>query len=170
MLRPDGLLGRTARRLGTRRWARYVLGPKVLTRLDRVVHRLSGGRRRAADLLFDSLMLTTTGHRSGRPRQVTLARLELDGAPVVIASNFGREHHPAWSENLLTEPRATIERDGSRVPVTARLLTAEERERVWPQAVAVWPGYGTYREATQGTREIRMFALEPGPGRTTHGR
>ncbi len=165
MLRPDGLLGRAARRLGTQRWARYVLGPKVLTPLDRLVHRLSGGRRRAADLLFDSLMLTTTGRRSGQPRQVTLARLELDGVPVVIASNFGREHHPAWSENLRAEPRATVERDGRAEPVRARELGEHERQRVWPQAVAIWPGYGTYREATRGTREIRMFALEPDPER-----
>jgi deazaflavin-dependent oxidoreductase (nitroreductase family) len=165
MLRPTGLLGRTVRRLGTQRWARYVLGPKVLTRLDRVVHRATGGRRRAADLLFDSLMLTTTGRRTGQPRQVALARLDLDGVPVVIASNFGREQHPAWSENLLAEPRATVERDGRPEPVRARLLDEGESARVWPQAVAIWPGYGTYREATRGTREIRMFALEPDPDR-----
>ena len=167
MLRHDGLLGRTVRRLGTQRWARYVLGPMVLTRLDKVIHRVTGGRRRAADLLFDSLMLTTTGRRSGLPRQVTLARLELDDAAVVIASNFGREHHPAWSENLLADPRATVERDGRLEPVRARLLTEEECQRVWPQAVASWPGYATYREATAGTREIRMFALEPDPRRPT---
>lgn len=162
MLRPDGFAGRLVRQWGTQRWARLVLGPKVLTRLDRVVHRLSGGRLRAADLLFDTIVLTTTGRRSGRPRPSTLARLELDGTPVVIASNFGREHHPAWSENLLADPDATVEHRGDRRPVRARLLDDDERTRVWPQAVQSWPGYATYRDATAGVRDIRMFALEPG--------
>lgn len=169
MLRPGGLLSRTARRMGTRRWARSFLGPKVLTRLDRVVHRLTGGRRRAADLLFPSLMLTTTGRRSGRPHRVPLARLELDGVPVVIGSNFGHDQHPAWSENLLAEPRALVERGGASIPIVARPLTAEERERVWPRAIAIWPGYDTYRQATRGIREIRMFALEPDPEHATRG-
>ena len=170
MLRPTGLLGRAVRRVGTQRWARDVLGPQILTRVDRVVHRATGGRRRAADLLFDSLMLTTTGRRSGRPRQVTLARLERDGVAVVIASNFGREHPPAWSDNLLTEPRATIELGTGPTPVRARPLSDEECQRVGPPAVAIGPGDGTYREATQGLREIRMFALDPDPGRAGHAR
>ena len=165
MLRPEGLVGRTLRRLGSQRWARYVLGPKVLTRVDRVLHRLTGGRWRSADLLFDSLVLVTTGRKSGLPRPATLACFDLDGVPVVIASNFGREHHPAWSENLLAEPRAYIERGGRRLPVRARLLDTGERERVWPQAVTIWPGYETYREATHDTRDIRMFALEPDEAR-----
>ena len=166
MLRPEGIVGRTLRRIGSQRWARYVLGPKVLTRVDRVLHRLTGGRWRSADLLFDSLVLVTTGRKSGLPRPATLACFDLDGVPVVIASNFGREHHPAWSENLLAEPRAHIERGGQRVPVYARLLDPGERERVWPQAVAIWPSYETYREATRDTRDIRMFALEPDPARS----
>lgn len=168
MLRPEGAIGRALRRIGSQRWARYVLGPKVLTRLDRVAHRLTGGRWRSADLLFDSLVLVTTGRRSGLPRPVTLGCFDLDGVPVVIASNFGREHHPAWSENLVAEPRAHVERGGTRVPVRARLLDAGERARVWPVAVAVWPGFETYLEATRDTREIRMFALEHDHARDRH--
>ena len=166
MLRPEGFAGRLLRRIASRRWARYVLGPKVLTRVDRILHRLTGGRWRSADLLFDSLVLITTGWRSGLPRPATLACFDLDGVPVVIGSNFGREHHPAWSENLLAEPRAYVERDGRRVPVRARLLDDDERERVWPQAVAIWPGFEIYREATRDTRDIRMFALEDDSGRS----
>lgn len=162
MVDPASRLGRLLRWIGRQDWGRLVVGPKVLTRVDAVLHRLTGGRVIAADLLFDTLWLTTTGRRSGRPRTSALARLDLDGTPVVIASNFGRESHPAWSHNLLADPRATIEEDGHERPVTARLLTPEERARVWPQAVRLWPGYETYRRATDGIREIRMFALEPG--------
>ncbi len=161
MLDPNGRVGRGLRRVGSTRWARLVLGPKVLTRIDRVLHRLTGGRVVASDLLFDTLMLTTTGRRSGQPRTTPLARLDLDGTPVVIASNFGRESHPAWSLNLLADPRATVEEHGEARSVVARQLSPDEQARVWPQAIALWPGYQTYRETTEGVRDIRMFALEP---------
>ena len=161
MLDPASRLGRGLRRLGSTRWARLVLGPRVLTRIDRVLHRITGGRVVASDLLFDTLMLTTTGRRSGQPRTTPLARLDLDGTPVVIASNFGRESHPAWSLNLLADPHATLEEHGDARPVVARRLSPDEQARVWPQAIALWPGYQTYRETTEGIRDIRMFALEP---------
>lgn len=164
MVDPTSWLGRMLRRVGSTRWARLVLGPKVLTRVDRVLHRATGGRVVASDLLFDTLMLTTTGRRSGQPRTTPLARLDLDGVPVVIASNFGRESHPAWSLNLLADPRATVEEHGRARPVVARQLDAQEQDRVWPQAIALWPGYQTYRETTAGIRDIRMFALEPSQG------
>ncbi len=160
MVDPTSWLGRALRRIGSTRMARLVLGPKVLTRVDRVLHRLTGGRVIASDLLFDTLMLTTTGRRSGQPRTTPLARLDLDGTPVVIASNFGRESHPAWSLNLLADPHATVEEHGRSQPVVARELTRDEQDRVWPQAIALWPGYQTYRQTTEGIRDIRMFALE----------
>lgn len=161
MVDPTSWLGRSLRRIGSTRLARLVLGPRVLTRLDRLLHRLTRGRVIASDVLFDTLMLTTTGRRSGQPRTTPLARLDLDGAPVVIASNFGRESHPAWSLNLLADPHAVVEEGGRRRAVVARRLEPHEQERVWPQAIALWPGYETYRQTTEGIRDIRMFALEP---------
>lgn len=161
MINPSSVLGRAVRRLGSTRFGRLVLGPKMLTRIDAFLHRVTGGRAMAADLLFDTLMLTTTGRRSGEPRTTPLARMDLDGTPVVIASNFGRDSHPAWSLNLLADPNAVIQEKGVSRPVVARQLTAEERERVWSQAVAIWPGYDTYRRTTEGIRDIRIFALEP---------
>ncbi len=160
MLDPTSWLGRGLRRFGSTRFARLVLGPRVLTRIDRVLHRLTGGRVIASDLLFDTLMLTTTGRRSGQPRTTPLARLDIDGVPVVIASNFGRASHPAWSLNLLADTHAVVEEGGRHRPVVARRLQPHEQERVWPQAIALWPGYATYRETTEGIRDIRMFALE----------
>lgn len=161
MVDPTSWLGRVLRRVGSARAARLVLGPRVLTRIDRLLHRLTRGRVIASDVLFDTLMLTTTGRRSGQPRTTPLARLDLDGAPVVIASNFGRESHPAWSLNLLADPRATVGEGGRRRAVVARQLEPHEQDLVWPQAIALWPGYETYRQTTQGIRAIRMFVLEP---------
>lgn len=160
MLRPEGAVGRGLRAFGRGEVARRFVGPKVLVPLDRFAHRLTRGRVRPGDLLFDTVTLTTRGRRTGRPHTVTLAAFDLGGVPVVIASNFGREHHPAWSQNLLADPNCTVEHRGGCEAAVAQPLTEAERERVWPQALRVWPGYETYRRTTAGIRDIRMFALE----------
>lgn len=72
MVDPTSWLGRGLRRVGSTRLARQFLGPRVVTRLDRVLHRLTRGRVIASDLLFQTLMLTTTGRRSGPPRTTPL--------------------------------------------------------------------------------------------------
>jgi hypothetical protein len=39
------------------------------------------------------------------------------------------------------------------------VATAEERERLWPQAVATYKGYAGYQRKTE--REIPLVLLEP---------
>ena len=39
------------------------------------------------------------------------------------------------------------------------MVTGEERERVWPLLLRVWPAYDTY--AGRAGRDIRVFVLEP---------
>jgi deazaflavin-dependent oxidoreductase (nitroreductase family) len=147
------------RRISGSRWFARV-GPKIVPPLDRALHRVSGGRLLLAQALVPSLVLTTTGSVSGRPRQVPLACLpEPDGGWIVVGSNFGRERHPAWTANLLGEPRATVHHRGRTVPVTARLLEGAEREEVWPRLLRVWPVYATY--AGRVERELRVFRLVP---------
>lgn len=128
--------------------------------VDRTVHRLTGGRILLMPALLPSLMLTTTGRVTGRPRQVPLlCRPEDDGTLLVVASNCGRPHHPAWSDNLLADPRATAARFGRTVAVTAVLLDEPERTAVWDTMVDLWPPYAKY--AGNCTRPIRIFRLVP---------
>jgi deazaflavin-dependent oxidoreductase (nitroreductase family) len=47
----------------------------------------------------------------------------------------------------------------ARRPVHARIANAEERERLWPKAVATYSGYSGYQERT--AREIPLVILEP---------
>ncbi|MEV5709010.1 nitroreductase family deazaflavin-dependent oxidoreductase [Actinoallomurus sp. NPDC052274] len=136
------------------------VGPKVVPPLDRALHRLSGGRLLLAQYIVPSLVLTATGHRSGLPRRTPLACLpEPDGSYLVVGSNFGREHHPAWTTNLLHEPNAEVDHRGRTIPVTARLLEGAERAEVWPRLVKVWPTFDRYVE--RSGRELRVFRLEP---------
>jgi deazaflavin-dependent oxidoreductase (nitroreductase family) len=104
------------------------------------------------------LLLTTTGAKSGLPRTTPLLYWRDAGRLYVVGSNFGQERHPAWSANLLADPRATVTIGGTDVPVTARVVGGEESARAWQGFVAQARTYAAYRERTD--RELRVFALE----------
>lgn len=104
--------------------------------------------------------LTTTGRRSGEPRTVPLLYATLlAGEIAVVATNFGRDDHPAWSHNLEAEPRAALEIDGDTRTVIARRATEAESEAIWARFEHIWPAYEQYREIAP--RDIRSFVLEP---------
>lgn len=161
MTSPDparrGPVARVARRLGSAPGVVRV-AKRVLPVVDRLVHRLSGGRTMLSRLLFPTLELTTTGRRSGKPRRSPLAYVETERGWAVAATNFGQERHPAWSANLLADPNAMVEVDGAAHRVRARLLEPDERTRVWPRFVEIWPPYDDYVDRVD--REIRVFELE----------
>lgn len=81
------------------------------------------------------------------------------GSWVLIGSNFGRTGHPAWTANLLAHPDAEINWKGADLPVTAVLLTGEERAAAWKELLAFWPPYATYQARVE--REIRLFRIIP---------
>ena len=133
------------------------VAPPIVTTMDRVVYKLSGGRMILSRGVVPTLMLTTTGRKSGEPRLVPLATMPVDGGLLVVASNFGREKHPAWSANLMQEPKATVTFKGETYPVTARLLNEEEKKAVWPELLKMWPNYDRYSE--RSGRDLRVFEL-----------
>lgn len=155
----DGPVGRAMRRMATSKGFRKV-GPKVVPALDRTLHKLTGGRVIVSRLLVPSMVLTTTGRKSGLPRESPLACVP-DGAGGwwVVGSNFGQEKHPAWTGNLLVDPQATVSFEHKTTPVTARLLSDEEKAEVWPKLTAVWPAYDDY--VVSSGRNIRVFSLTP---------
>lgn len=138
---------------------RRFLGPKVFAKADRwVLYRTKGRLTAAGPPLFPTMVLTTVGARSGEPRRVALVYLpEGDGA-LVVASNFGRERHPAWSANLLAHPDVEVAAGGERWSGRARLLDADEKAARWPDLVAHMPAWEGYTKVT--TRDLRVFALE----------
>jgi deazaflavin-dependent oxidoreductase (nitroreductase family) len=153
----DSRIGRAVQKLaGTRGFA--IVGSKVFPPIDRVAHRLTGGRVVLSAALVPSLVLTTTGRKSGQPRKTPLATLPVDGGFLVVGSNFGKENHPAWTANLLATPEATASFKGENIQVVARLLSAEEKQEVWPQLLRIWPTYDRYVE--RSGRDIRVFKLD----------
>nr|MDT0661402.1 nitroreductase/quinone reductase family protein [Micromonospora sp. DSM 115978] len=144
-----------ARSLGHRGW--FARAGRFLVPADRLVGRLTRGRVVALGLM-PSLILTTTGRRTGQPRSSPLLYVRDGDAYVVTGSNWGRTRPPAWVLNLTAEPTGTVLVGGTEQPVRAEMATGAERDRLWPLLVAQWPAYETYRERAAG-REIPIFRL-----------
>jgi deazaflavin-dependent oxidoreductase (nitroreductase family) len=155
------LLQRMVRRTaGTRPLAWLYI--RIQQRIDQYVYRFTGGRTTASSWLsgLPVIMLTTIGAKTGQRRTVPLLGL-LDGERVVvIASNFGQRHHPAWYQNLRAYPRASVTIDGVTHEVEAQEITGEERERYFRRAIEMYPPFVHYRQWADD-RRIPVIKLDP---------
>jgi deazaflavin-dependent oxidoreductase (nitroreductase family) len=106
-----------------------------------------------------TLLLDHVGAKSGTKRTTPLSYLADGDAFVIVASKGGHPQNPAWFHNLRANPETTIQVGHRKLPVRARVATAEERERLWPKVVKIWSGYADYQRRTD--REIPLVILEP---------
>src|SRR5581483_8803183 len=107
-VRQDSLIGRAVLRVsGTAGFGR--VAPKFIPHIDRFVNKVTGGRFVMSSGMLPSLVLTTTGAKTGQRRTTPLATMPLGNDRfIVVGSNFGQESHPAWSANLLKTPEAEV--------------------------------------------------------------
>lgn len=105
-----------------------------------------------------TLLLTTTGRKSGEPRTSALIFGTDGDRCVVIASQGGAPEHPQWYRNLLADPRVRVQVEGDRFAAVARTAEEPERSRLWSLMAGLWPNYDAYRERTD--RLIPVVVLE----------
>ena len=106
-----------------------------------------------------TLLLTTTGHKSGEPRTTPLTYAPYgDDAYTVVASKGGSDEPPAWYVNLSEEPEVEVQVWGDVFNARARTANAEEKPEMWRTMVAEWPDYDAYQRNTD--REIPVVVLE----------
>ncbi len=154
-------LGRAVQAMaGSRAFSK--IGPKVVPPIDRLLNRAFGGRVLMSSMMLPCAVVTTTGRKSGLPRESPLATVPLDGALYVVGSNFGRPNHPAWSWNLLAEPTASVSFRGEQFQVTADLLDDEQKAATWPRLIQKWPLFDQYVE--RSGRDLRVFCLRRNDG------
>jgi deazaflavin-dependent oxidoreductase (nitroreductase family) len=157
-----GLYRRLLLFLGRARWATW-LAATVFPPIDRFLYRRSGGRLSLSHVgrkrALQTLLLTTTGRKSGQARTTPVLYLEDGDALVVVASNYGKERHPAWSANLMASPEASVQVQDRRRDVRARLAGEADMERLWPRLLEIYPAWDDYIQRTD--RDFRAFFLEP---------
>ena len=106
-----------------------------------------------------SLLLATTGRRSGDSRTVPLIYGEADGRYIVIASRGGSKDHPDWYKNLTATPGVTVRVATDVFDALARTAEGDEREALWQKMAEIFPPYNSYQERTD--RQIPVVVLEP---------
>lgn len=106
-----------------------------------------------------TLLLTTTGRRSGQPRTTPLIFARNGADYLVVASMGGAPRHPLWYENLLVAPDAVIQVKSEHLAVTARTASDEEKPELWKIVSDQWPNYHTYQTRTD--RIIPVVVLSP---------
>jgi deazaflavin-dependent oxidoreductase (nitroreductase family) len=101
-----------------------------------------------------------TGAKSARKRTSPLMYYEDGESIAVVASKAGQPTHPAWFHNLKANPDTTVQIGSVVREVRARVATDQERDRLWPNFVAFYPGYEFYKSHARG-RKIPIVILDP---------
>lgn len=105
-----------------------------------------------------SLLLTTTGNKSGVLRTTPLIYKKVGDAYIIVASLAGNPDHPFWYLNLLATPDCKIQVGRTILKVKARTVNDEERGKLWAEVVLQYPDYDEYQARTE--RTIPIVALE----------
>jgi deazaflavin-dependent oxidoreductase (nitroreductase family) len=106
-----------------------------------------------------TLLLVTTGRRSGNSQTLPLIYGRTETGYVVVASKGGSPGHPAWYLNLAADAEVSVQIASERFSATARTADGPERESLWRMMASLFPPYDTYQGRTE--RQIPVVVLEP---------
>jgi proline iminopeptidase len=112
-----------------------------------------------AEMTVPSLLLTTTGRKSGEKFIFPLFYGETGNSYIIVASKGGAPEHPGWYRNLLANPEVEIQVGTKKLKANARTVAGAERARLWEKALEFWPPYADYQKKTE--REIPVVVLDP---------
>lgn len=104
-----------------------------------------------------TLLLTTTGRRTGLPRTSALIFARDGDDYLVVASTGGSPRHPSWYLNLSANPEVEIQVRAQRSRVVARTASDDEKPRLWKVVTDTWPNYDLYQSRT--SRDIPVVVL-----------
>jgi len=105
-----------------------------------------------------TLLLTTTGRRSGEQRVQPLIYGTSGDDYLVVASKGGAPQHPAWYLNLEANPEVEVQVKGEKFKAHARTADPDEKAKLWPIMTKEWPSYDDYQQKTD--RDIPVVVLE----------
>jgi deazaflavin-dependent oxidoreductase (nitroreductase family) len=106
-----------------------------------------------------TLLLATTGRRTGEPRRTCLIYGTAGDDFVVVASKAGADEDPAWFKNLQADPSVGVQVGPRRFTARARVATPAERETLWVRMTGIFPLYDDYARKTD--RVIPIVLLTP---------
>jgi deazaflavin-dependent oxidoreductase (nitroreductase family) len=107
--------------------------------------------------MVPTLLLTTTGRKSGRTLTLPLIFGRSGADYIVIASKGGAPNHPAWYLNLDADPTVQVQVKADKFAARARTASGAERLTLWKKMVQIYAPYEDYQKKTQ--REIPVVVL-----------
>ena len=111
-------------------------------------------------LTVPSLLLTTTGRKSGQKFLFPLFYGKSGNSYYIVASKGGAPEHPGWYKNILANPEVEIQVATDKIKARARTASGEERAKLWKAAAEFWPPYIDYQQKVPN-REIPVVVLDP---------
>jgi len=133
-----------------------------MLRLHQAIYERTDGRLGHRTIGVPTLLLRTTGRRSGATRTNGLVYARDGDAYLVVASNGGADSHPAWLHNVRAEPDVEIQIERERRKGIARIIEPSDPDydRLWK---IVNPNnrdrYSDYQAKTE--RPIPVIAITP---------
>ncbi len=109
--------------------------------------------------VLPTLLLTSTGRKSGEARTMPLIYGKTGESHVIIASKGGMPNHPIWFLNLEAKPECDIQVASQKYKVRARVAEGEERESIWADMAKIYPPYNDYQK-TATDRVIPVVVLD----------
>jgi len=134
-----------------------VLSPTGWVARQAQVYEESGGTEGTEMKGAPCLLLDYQGRRSGTWRRTVLIYGRDGQDYLIVASYGGADAHPAWYLNLLEKPEVRLRVGPERFAAHAETLSAEEKARVWPELVELFPPYADYQRGTD--RDIPVVRL-----------
>ncbi len=104
-----------------------------ILRIHEAVYKATDGRIGHRTIGVPTLLLRTTGRRSGASRTNALVYAHDGDDYLLVASNGGADRHPAWLHNLKANPDVGIQVGRERRNATARVIepSAPDYQRLW---------------------------------------
>lgn len=107
--------------------------------------------------MVPTLLLTTTGRKSGRELTLPLIFGRSGQDYVVVASKAGAPNHPAWYLNLEANPQVRVQVKADKFTARAHTASGAERDKLWKTMVQIYAPYEDYQKKTQ--RQIPIVVL-----------
>jgi deazaflavin-dependent oxidoreductase (nitroreductase family) len=130
----------------------------VIAPLDRRLLLATNGRLSLTG--SSTILLVTTGARSGKTRHSALPGLLHGKEIVVLASKGGSKSHPSWYHNLVQHPEVEVLKGGVRLPFKAEVTDGDRRREMWEWLVEQWPGFSAYASKAS-PRVLPVIVLHP---------
>src|ERR1700685_3924455 len=108
--------------------------------------------------MVPTLLLTTTGRKSGRCLTLPLIFGRSGPNYVVVASKGGAPAHPAWYLNLEANPEVQVQVKAEKFTAPGTPANGAERAALWAKMVEIYAPYAQYQTKTD--RQIPVVVLK----------